>query len=105
MMDERPVTENSASEKEVREAKRRAGLSKRKHGDDKRAVIKTPQALRELGRILDFIGVHRQGYLPGDQAQFRDGMQNVGAFIIGSYEEAGIDLLAEVRAQRLKDTK
>lgn len=102
---ERPLVTDSASPKQIREARKRSRFTKRKRLDAWRNVIATVDGQRVLREILDFTGLYRQGYIVGDQAQYRDGVQNVGAFVIAMSEEAQPNALELMRVQRQKDLK
>lgn len=100
-----PATINSADEKKVRDAKKRANFTEKKRLDRWRKLIATADGRSVLAEILAFTGLHNQGFLPGDQAQYRDGMQNVGAMIEANALKAQPDGLALIWSQHDHEKK
>lgn len=96
MTDPRPLVENSASPKEVREARKRARFSKRAKSDAWGALIDSEHGAFVLWEILNFAGVYRGGFT-AERAHFNEGQRNVGLYVIAQMEAARPNALERLR--------
>lgn len=80
---------NTASEKQVATASRKAKRQREADLADLRAVAATPGGVRVLRRILERCGVYKLSYAPDAGATaFNEGMRNIGLWILSEVEES-----------------
>jgi hypothetical protein len=86
-MDERPL--NSASEKDVREQKKRTAFTRRAELDDYRAILKTPQGRRLFWRIIAKAGVYQQVDIEHtNRVLVHEGKRSIGLWLLAELETA-----------------
>lgn len=73
----------------------------KQEAEDVRVLLATPEGARFFCRLLDFCGVDRVTYEPGDShhSAFKEGMRNVGLMLQSEIREAAGGELAVMRAR------